>query len=224
MHCGHGESREGSSRVIAERLLEEFGPCDDKRVLDFGSGDGYLSRYLLSEVGQVVGTDSSQEMVDKYNANADNQGLSREEMWATVCSDVGETSEDIGLFDYVVSSIVFHHVENIEATTRVLVNKMKEGGWLAVVDLEKVDTPANQEVQLSKPSVAHQHGIKPDELVTAFKNAGLKHVQYVKLFPIKLWWRDNVDDTEITRSRSDGQLLYMVKRNLMLVKGQKQSV
>lgn len=224
MHCGHGESREASSRVIAERLLEEFGECDEKRMLDFGCGDGYLSRHLLSEVGQIVGTDSSQEMVDRYNANAYNQGLSRDEMWATVCSDVGEIVEDIGLFDYVVSSIVFHHVEDIEATTRVLVDKLRDWGWLAIVDLEKVDTLANQNGRLSKSSVAHQHGVKPVELTTALKDAGLKQVQYVRLFPIKLWWRDNVDNTHITRSRADGQLLYMVKRNLMLVKGQKQPI
>lgn len=224
MHCGHGENREASSQVIAHRLLEEFGDCGEKRLLDFGCGDGYLSRHLLSDVGQIVGTDSSREMVDKYNENAFNQGLSQDEMWATVCSDIGETTEDIGLFDNVVSSIVFHHIEDMVTTIRVLADKLKDWGWLAIVDLEKVGTPANQDVQLSRSSVAHQHGVDPSALAAALKTAGLKQVQYVRLFPIKLWWRDNVDDTHITRSRADGQQLYLVKRNLMLIKGQKQPI
>ena len=64
---------------------------------------GNVSRYLCQHVKTVVGVDISQAAVNRYNAQAANQGLEPEEMQA-ICADLqGKQGELDGLkFDIVV--------------------------------------------------------------------------------------------------------------------------
>ena len=64
---------------------------------------GNVSRYLCQHVKTIVGVDISQAAVNRYNAQAANQGLEPDEMRA-ICVDLqGELGELDGLkFDIVV--------------------------------------------------------------------------------------------------------------------------
>ena len=64
---------------------------------------GNVSRYLCQHVKTVVGVDISQTAVDRYNAQAANQGLESDEMRA-ICADLqGKPGELDGLkFDIVI--------------------------------------------------------------------------------------------------------------------------
>ena len=64
---------------------------------------GNVSRYLCQHVKTVVGVDISQAAVDRYNAQAANQGLEPDEMRA-ICADLqGKPCELDGLnFDIIV--------------------------------------------------------------------------------------------------------------------------
>lgn len=218
MHCGYAsEKRETVSQVIVQRLLKILGrPVDQCRMLDFGCGDGSLSRNFIPHVENIVGLDSSQELVDCFNEKVYNQGLSDDEMKAVLCNEVGEPETSIGRFDLVVSSVVFHHIHDVDTVCLNLSSALKSGGQMLIVDLENIE-----ETVTSTGLVPHKHGISCVDLITALQNSGLTDVEYHKLVPVTLWWKENVDNTKVTKQGRNGETLYMVKRNLMLVRGEK---
>jgi 2-polyprenyl-3-methyl-5-hydroxy-6-metoxy-1,4-benzoquinol methylase len=96
---------------------------------------GLISEGLVSHANKVSGLDTSQAMVDIYNRKAVNNGLSAK-MHAT-CIDILSSEIPGGLqnVDVVVCSMAYHHIEDIDHTSKVLASLLKKGGHLFVVDL-----------------------------------------------------------------------------------------
>ena len=77
-------------------------------------------------------------MVEVYNQKAEKEGVA-EKMKGRTIDVLSLTEEEVpeGLkeADVVVCSMAYHHIEDIEHTSRVLASLLKKGGHLFVVDL-----------------------------------------------------------------------------------------
>jgi SAM-dependent methyltransferase len=100
--------------------------------------EGLISNHLLPHVKKVVGVDISQGMIDVFDqkvAQSDNK-----EKIHALCIDImsipeSEIPEELKNVDVVVCSMAYHHIDNIDHTTKVLASLLKKGGHLLVVDL-----------------------------------------------------------------------------------------
>lgn len=103
-------------------------------VADIGCGPGITS-YALYEVtqpdGKVIGIDFSEQRVAYANANYKSSGISY------LCKDVRQPLDDLGLFDFVwVRFILEYYLSNSFEIIKNLVNILKPGGILCLIDLD----------------------------------------------------------------------------------------
>ncbi|KAK1518880.1 methyltransferase domain-containing protein [Colletotrichum costaricense] len=149
------------------------------RLLDYACGTGLISRALAQLTTHCVGIDISENMVAAYNARAENQGLTTDEMHAyqgnlTDPSDPAPAAfaSDDGRFrDFDVAGVGlgFHHFEDPELSARRLVERLRPGGVFIILDFlphEKVDhaLPAAHTVM--------HHGFSEERMRSIFERAG----------------------------------------------------
>lgn len=137
-------------------------------------------------------------MVEHYNARADNQGLSPEEMFAyqgnltfTSTSTIPDRNpelenDDLYNFDIAVVGLGFHHFEDPALAARRLGERLKKGGVLAVVDFETHDGLGNENEDKHSHSHSHSHShdldaqtLKAQETVT---HHGFSRAEIQKIF------------------------------------------
>jgi predicted methyltransferase len=110
----------------------------DAVIADIGSGTGYFSARLANMVpkGRVFGIDTEPDMVKYLAERAKREGLSN-------ISAVKGTPDDPRLpekVDLVLLVDVYHHIDGRERYFRRLIDSLKPGGRVAVIDF-RMDSP-----------------------------------------------------------------------------------
>lgn len=103
-------------REVADLLAPEPG----ERILDIGCGDGRLTEYIASRGAQMVGVDSSPEMVEAARALGVDARLCR-----------AEALEVEGEFDAVFSNAALHWMPDAKAVLSGIARVLRPGGRLA---------------------------------------------------------------------------------------------
>jgi SAM-dependent methyltransferase len=108
-------------------------------VADIGAATGYFPVRIAKQVpeGRVYGVDIEQEMVDYLNARAKKEGL------ANLQAVLGEPADPKlpDAVDVVLVVNTYHHIEDRTAYFGRLVEKVKPGGRLCIVDFKKGELP-----------------------------------------------------------------------------------
>jgi 2-polyprenyl-3-methyl-5-hydroxy-6-metoxy-1,4-benzoquinol methylase len=174
------------ARRLGEAMVEKFPLAFDESktvAMDYACGTGLISMVLASRVKSILGVDISAGMVKKYNARMGNQGIPPEEMRA-VCTELKGTIDELdGMkFDIIVCASAFHHFESIETVTRTLTFFLKPGGSLMVADIVKSsDSDKIFQHNASHASIVpHVGGFEEEEILGAFKAAGLQDISFEK--------------------------------------------
>ncbi|KAK3331116.1 S-adenosyl-L-methionine-dependent methyltransferase [Apodospora peruviana] len=152
-------------------------PAKAVRLLDYACGTGVVSRALAPSTTQCVGIDLSENMVAAYNARAENQGLTKEEMYAyqgnlCVSDDPNPpafSSPDFFNFDIAAVGLGFHHFDDPELAAKRLVERLGPGGVLVILDFlphEKMETG-----HAASHTVTH-HGFSREHIQKIFTDAG----------------------------------------------------
>ncbi|CAF1394107.1 unnamed protein product, partial [Didymodactylos carnosus] len=124
----------------------------------------------------VIGVDTSQRMVDVYNEKCHKQCIPPEKMHA-VCIDLLQPDQvfsNLKDFNVVVTSLAYHHLEDIDLATRTLVGLLKYGGSFLIVDLIRNEKQVNlHQHHAASHTVAHLGGFEMGMIEKNLKNAGL---------------------------------------------------
>ena len=118
---------------IADAILREVEITSDMNVLDFGCGTGLLTLRLQPFVRTIIGADSSQGMLDLFNAKIAAAELDN------ICSmycDLEKGDKLKGKYHLIVSSMTLHHVKEIEPLLSAFHDAMISGGVLCLADLD----------------------------------------------------------------------------------------
>ncbi|CAD6585424.1 MAG: hypothetical protein ASARMPREDX12_001996 [Alectoria sarmentosa] len=135
------------------------------KMLDYACGPGIASQAMLPYVTEIRGIDVSDSMVDKFNAGARDAGRSEIQMHA-VRGDLlapaqgSLESQDFYGFDLAIMSMALHHIDNPEAMIAKLVERLKPGGTVLIIDW----IPSKTAVFRSDGSPSHEysHGFRMD--------------------------------------------------------------
>ena len=167
--------------ALGQPVLELLQPHPGERILDLGCGDGVLTEKLAATGAQVVGVDSSADMV----AAARQRGLDARVMDATRLAFDGE-------FDAVFSNAVLHWIKDdpdapIASAYRALrrhgrfVGEMDGHGCVAAINLALI-------VGLEKRGIKNAAGVCPwyfptvDDYTARLERAGFV-AESVQLIP-----------------------------------------
>jgi 2-polyprenyl-3-methyl-5-hydroxy-6-metoxy-1,4-benzoquinol methylase len=105
-------------------------------VLDFGCGTGLVSLALQPYVKRVIGIDCSTGMLAVLAEKVRVLGLTNVD---THCLDLSTHPAPDLHADVIVSAMALHHIADIPAILRVLVQRLTPGGYLALADLDSED-------------------------------------------------------------------------------------
>ncbi|KAK6857013.1 S-adenosyl-L-methionine-dependent methyltransferase [Apiospora arundinis] len=141
-------------------------PSREVRLLDYACGTGLMSRALAPYTTQCVGVDISENMVGVYNATARNQGLTEEEMHAVVGDvTVPEDPSPAALsaphffdFDVAVLGLGFHHFADPPLAAKRLVERLRPGGVLLILDFVTHEPIVKQQQQQGQDQDHDGHG------------------------------------------------------------------
>lgn len=133
---GDGEQATGGKERAAERLMELLGSGSaDVRVLDVGTGQGFLALKLAERGFSVTGIDSacfdySKDSIEKAREQAGEAGGNVEFRQA----DVRELNAPDGSFDCIVSSQAVHCMSDQCGCVQAVHRLLKPGGRFLCID------------------------------------------------------------------------------------------
>lgn len=195
------------------------------RVLDFACGTGLLSKNLAPYAKEIVGVDISQDMVGYFNSTNNFPNVS-----AHVIDVTKETELDAQFtgFDAIVTSLAYHHIHDIEGTTKRLTELLNKDGYLYVSDTDVGSGSFHgtmTDADCLQTGTSYRYGMEADHLIRALEDAGLINVKVIRAIPTKAWLpQDNYEGaTGLTgkTKTENGTKFYEHKMNLILAVGQK---
>lgn len=124
------------------------------RLLDYACGTGLISRALGPYVTTTTGIDISPNMVSAFNKRATDVGIPQSQVSAVVGNLFTPESSDALAepeyfnFDIVAVGSAYHHFEDVTLATKRLVERLKPGGVLFIIDF----------IQGAGMDHSHEHG------------------------------------------------------------------
>lgn len=120
--------------AIAEALLATIRLDRSMHLMDFGSGTGLLLERVAPHVGKITAVDVSESMNRQLAEKIPQLGCPVD------IRPVDLVQEAIdGPFDGIISSMTLHHVADIGAIFRRFRALLKDGGFIALADLDAED-------------------------------------------------------------------------------------
>ncbi len=133
------ESTKREVYVKRDEIVAALGLKSGMAVADVGAGTGLFTRLIAEKVGpegRVYAVDVAKSFLAHIARDAKNRGYNQV---VTVLATQDSTSLPDGSVDLVFLSDVYHHLEKPEKTLASIYRALRPGGWLVVIDLDRVE-------------------------------------------------------------------------------------
>lgn len=163
------DKRTQLSNNIGRAILENVTFKPQMHIMDFGAGTGLLSEHVAPKVAKISAVDISQGMLDELVNKSSLEGKV-----VAYCQNIlhDPLGED---FDGIVSAMALHHVEDTDEILNVFYDHLKEGGFVALADLDKEDGTFHDQ---GNEGVFH-YGFERNVLQEKLEKAGFNDVGFV---------------------------------------------
>ena len=129
-------ARVAMAKAVANAIRQAIPLRRDMEAMDLGAGTGLLTLALLPYVGAMTAVDASSGMLNVLAGKLADLKLSNVR---TLHVDITTHSLPAAAFDLVVSSMALHHIRDVPAALARLRPCLRDGGWLALADLDTED-------------------------------------------------------------------------------------
>jgi len=162
------------SMAIGRAILENVVLIPSMNVLDFGAGTGLITSQIAPFVKSVTAVDVSQSMLDKLRAKVE---LNKKVI--VICQDI--TADPLGQeYDLVMSAMAMHHVKDTDNMLKQFAHHLKEGGQIALADLDAEDGTFHKE---GTQGVFH-NGFDREEFSKVLVKQGFSHIRYLTAYTV----------------------------------------
>lgn len=174
-------AKERRAGEIARAVVGATGLRPGARVLEYGAGTGLVSRALTGLVDDLSLTlaDNSAGMREVLQRKVSEGVLPAGSRVVDLDLEVGGAGDagDAGVlggaeFDLVVSSLVLHHVRDLDRVLAGFAGLLAEGGRVAIADLDREDGSFHEHLH----DFDGHHGFDREELAAALGRAGFARV------------------------------------------------
>ena len=143
------------------------------QVLDVATGTGHLCRAIAPYVREVIGLDTTPEMLSKARLEIEKTGISNITLQEGLAESLPYPDHT---FDMVVSRLAIHHFDRPEIQIKEMSRVCKPGHFVGIIDLlsqneEHLIQSYNHLERLRDPS--HTRALTRDELVRMMETAAL---------------------------------------------------
>jgi len=161
-----------------ELILKSLNIHAGQTILDAGCGNGYMSKLFsraVTENGKVYAIDPDEYMINILNAETQGANIQ------AIAADITQpTPLDPASFDLIYLSTVMHGFSQnqVQSFLREAKRLLKLGGKLAIVEIEKMETPFGPPMNIR---------YSPDELKQAIPWTALETVQVAEHFYMQIF-------------------------------------
>lgn len=153
-----------------EWLIDELELTEGSIVADIGAGDGNqtlaIARYVGSG-GQVYSTELGEESLDELRESIEGADVNN----VTVLEGAPtQTNLPEQCCDAIYLRRVYHHIGDPTAMNASILQSLKPGGRLAIIDFE----PRDDEAEPGGRASGDQHGVTPETVIAELENAGFE--------------------------------------------------
>jgi ubiquinone/menaquinone biosynthesis C-methylase UbiE len=167
------------------RALKFFGLRDEMKVLELGSGPGFITEQLATLVpnGSITSVENSPPMIEHARKYLEGRLTCKHEF---LNASVTELPLEADTFDFAVARLLFQHLPDPAAGAREALRVLKPGGRLAVADLE-YDLAPISDPMIPQHKVVREKAIAVNQAMGADVHMGrklwrlLKQVGFVEL-------------------------------------------
>jgi len=159
------KDRTQNINTIAQGILKEISFSKKMKIMDFGSGTGLLLSEIAPYVGKITAVDISASMNEILRAKKVDCEIEILEMDLTT-----EQLEE--KFDSIISSMTFHHIEDVTELFKKLYALLNDKGTIAIADLDKEDGSFH-----STDTGVFHYGFDRDAFKHIAENAGFRNLK-----------------------------------------------
>lgn len=138
------------------------------RLLEYGAGTGLVTQALAPSVGTLTLADNSAGMRTVIQTKIEAGALPSAQVWDL---DLQTQQAPAETFDLIVTSLVLHHVRDLEAVLAGFAELLASGGYLCIADLDAEDGSFHDH------DFDGHHGFDRDELSASMTAAGFAAVR-----------------------------------------------
>ncbi|RUM58235.1 MAG: methyltransferase [Persephonella sp.] len=165
------------SEEFVKKLLELIPIDKNFKVMDIGAGTGLVDVVLSKYTGQIYAFDLSEGMLKVFEEKIKKNGIENIKIFKKDVLNEDFPERD---FDLVITSMTFHHLDNPEEALRKIKDYLKDGGYVAIIDLEKEDGTFHSD----NTDVKH-FGFEKDDVKNWFEKNGFKDIKVITVYSIK---------------------------------------
>ena len=169
-----------NAKSIAELIVKNIDIDKEMELMDFGAGTGLLSYFVAPFVGKIVAVDNSPSMLKEFETKCDAFACETEIVEKDLSSETLDRK-----FDGIISSMTIHHLEDTLALFRKLYEMLKDGGFIAIADLDSEDGSFHSD----NAGVFH-HGFDREALQAIAEEVGFRDVHFDTASTIQKPYRD----------------------------------
>lgn len=128
------ERRVQLAKAVSEALLK-LPLKSEMQGMEFGCGTGLVGFLVAPKLTKLTAIDSSTGMITTLKEKIAETGVQNIE---PLCVDLNENPL-AEKFDFIFTSMTLHHIKEVDRTLATLYHHLKEGGILAIADLDEED-------------------------------------------------------------------------------------
>lgn len=181
------ERRMKRAKILSDLISEKIDDTKELTALEIGCGTGLISCNLIENFNKIYCMDTSREMEQMLRDKIKKFNILNIEVLE---EDIMYSDNFYEKFDVVYSSMVFHHIHDIEDELEKVYKLVKPNGMLIIIDLDKEDGRFHAE----EKNFHGHNGFDRDELKALMKECGFKDVSFETAYKGKKEIKDEVLD------------------------------
>lgn len=169
------ERRIKRAKILAKSITNKLNNTDKLTALEIGCGTGLISLELCNKFNKICCVDESQGMLNiliEKIERLDIKNIYPHEI------EILNSMEFYGKFDVIYSSMVFHHISDIENELKTLRNLLSKDGYLIIIDLDKEDGSFHKE----ENDFSGHNGFDRSELKEIIEGCKFRDVDFDTVF------------------------------------------
>ncbi|MCU7210340.1 methyltransferase [Turicibacter sanguinis] len=154
--------------------IESYLGSGPLEMMEFGCGTGLISFHLKNKKAQFLLIDNSEGRIKEVEQKINESDLKN---MKTYCGELKDLETDTK-FDVIYTSMVLHHIEDVQSTVNLLASHLKPNGKLIIVDLLPDDGTFHNHSETFKG----HHGFSINEMKEYLEAASLQNISGRKFY------------------------------------------
>ncbi|MCR6514209.1 MAG: class I SAM-dependent methyltransferase [Clostridium sp.] len=161
--------REKRGSIVASEISKFLDSKKDKVALEIGCGTGLVSLNLSDSFKELDLIDNSKEMIEVLREKINSKGIKN--INPINCSI--EDLKDFKKYDFIFSSLVLHHIDDIKLMFLKIKNLLNINGKVCIVDFVN----DNGEFHADEKEFKGHDGFNVKSLKEIIKDSGFKNIE-----------------------------------------------